>query len=303
MTDFFGTLIPFLLIHIICDFYLQPDSWVEAKKAHTYRSTELYFHSLLHGVGLILPAMVLGIDWRSTFCLVVIVAVTHFVIDLWKVTTPKGDKLAYFVIDQALHVLVLAAIAFHVTDGASIDAVLQHEHFFDGVLVVCAYLLILKPTSIVIGAVLSKYPIVNPADVNEVKTEVGGDIDTDTDTVTQAVTDTQTATNTPIATNSAAPITSVSPVNDESTNVSGLVAGGELIGYLERLLILTFTLVGSYAAVGFVLAAKSIFRFGELNQSANRSMTEYVLIGSLLSVVITTLIGALVSLGLGVKLK
>ena len=197
--------------------------------------------------------------------------------------------------------LVLAAIAFHVTDGASIDAVLQHEHFFDGVLVVCAYLLILKPTSIVIGAVLSKYPIVNPADVNEVKTEVGGDIDTDT--VTQAVTDTQTATNTPIATNSAAPITSVSPVNDESTYVSGLVAGGELIGYLERLLILTFTLVGSYAAVGFVLAAKSIFRFGELNQSANRSMTEYVLIGSLLSVVITTLIGALVSLGLGVKLK
>lgn len=86
-------------------------------------------------------------------------------------------------------------------------------------------------------------------------------------------------------------------VNAGATNVSGLVAGGELIGYLERLLILTFTLVGSYAAVGFVLAAKSIFRFGELNQSANRGMTEYVLIGSLLSVVITTLIGALVSLG------
>ncbi|MGI2175766.1 DUF3307 domain-containing protein [Shewanella ulleungensis] len=296
MTDFFGVLIPFLLIHIICDFYLQPDSWIEAKKAHTYRSSKLYFHSLLHGVGLILPALVLNIDWRSTVCLVAIVAVTHFVIDLWKVTTPKGDNLAYFVIDQALHVLVLAAIAFHVTDGVSIDAVLQHEHFSDGVLVVCAYLLILKPTSIVISAVLSKYPIVNPADVNEVKTEAKTEADT------QAVTDTQTVTQT-ITNSAAAPVTTVSPAKDESTNVSGLVAGGELIGYLERLLILTFTLVGSYAAVGVVLAAKSIFRFGELNQSANRSMTEYVLIGSLLSVVITTLIGAIVSLGLGVKLK
>ena len=292
MTDFFGVLIPFLLIHIICDFYLQPDSWIEAKKAHTYRSSKLYLHSVLHGVGLILPALVLNIDWRSTLCLVVIVAVTHFVIDLWKVTTPKGNNVAYFVIDQALHVLVLAAIAFHVTDGVSIDAVLQHEHFSNGVLVVCAYLLILKPTSIVISAVLNKYPIVNPVDVNEVKTEAKTEADT------QAVTDTQTVTN-----SAAAPVISVSPAKDESTNVSGLVAGGELIGYLERLLILTFALVGSYAAVGVVLAAKSIFRFGELNQSANRSMTEYVLIGSLLSVVITTLIGAIVSLGLGVKLK
>jgi hypothetical protein len=300
MTDFFGVLIPFLLIHIICDFYLQPDSWIEAKKAHTYRSSKLYFHSLLHGVGLILPALVLNIDWRSTVCLVAIVAVTHFVIDLWKVTTPKGDNLAYFVIDQALHVLVLAAIAFHVTDGVSIDAVLQHEHFSDGVLVVCAYLLILKPTSIVISAVLSKYPIVNQANVTEAKTEAGADTQAETDT--QAGADTQTVTQT-ITNSAVAPVTSVSPITDRASNISGLVAGGELIGYLERLLILTFALVGSYAAVGVVLAAKSIFRFGELNQSANRSMTEYVLIGSLLSVVITTLIGAIVSLGLGVKLK
>jgi Flp pilus assembly pilin Flp len=169
-----------------------------------------------------------------------------------------------FVIDQALHVSVLAAIAFHVADGASIEAVLQHERFSDGVLVVFAYVLILKPTSIVIGAVLNKYPIVNSA------------MDTDTD----AVTDTDGV---------------AEPVSDKTANVSGLVAGGELIGYLERLLILTFMLVGSYAAVGFV--------FGELNQSANRSMTEYVLIGSLISVVITTLIGALVSLGVGIKFK
>ena len=251
MFNFFDVLIPFLMIHIICDFYLQPNQWVEAKKKYTYRSTELYFHSLLHGVTLLVPAIALGIDWRSTTCLVVIVAVSHFIIDLWKVRARNGGKFSYFIIDQTLHVSVLVAIAFHMVDGVTIDAVLQDEKFSDGVVVVFAYLLILKPTSIVIGSVLSKFPI------------------SDKDT----------------------------------TSISGLIAGGELIGYLERVLILTFTLVGSYAAVGFVLAAKSIFRFGELNKSDDRSMTEYVLIGSLISVVLTTLVGTLISLGLDVEIK
>lgn len=251
MFNFFDVLIPFLMIHIICDFYLQPNQWVEAKKKYTYRSTELYFHSLLHGVTLLVPAIALGVDWRSTTCLVVIVAVSHFIIDLWKVRARNGGKFSYFIIDQTLHVSVLVAIAFHMADGVTIDAVLQNEKFSDGVVVVFAYLLILKPTSIVIGSVLSKFPI------------------SDKDT----------------------------------TSISGLIAGGELIGYLERVLILTFTLVGSYAAVGFVLAAKSIFRFGELNKSDDRSMTEYVLIGSLISVVLTTLVGTLISLGLDVEIK
>ena len=250
MFDFFGVLIPFLLIHIICDFYLQPNQWVEAKQAYTYRSAKLYLHSLLHGVALLVPAIALGVDWRSATCLVAIVALSHFVIDLWKVTTPNGDTFSHFVIDQALHVSVLAAIAFHMADGITIAAVLQHKTFTESVIVIFGYLLILKPTSIVIGSILRKYPI------------------SGTDNMTR-----------------------------------GLVAGGELIGYLERVLILTFTLMGSYAAVGFVLAAKSIFRFGELNKSDDRSITEYVLIGSLVSVVITTLIGTLMSLGLDVQIK
>lgn len=243
-----------MLMHIICDFYLQPKLWVEAKKANTYRSPELYLHSLLHGVASLIPAVIFAVDWRSVACLVVIVAVSHFIIDLWKVTTPHGEKFSYFVIDQTLHLSILAVIAFHITDGVTIEAVLKHENFPDAVMLLFGYLLILKPTSIVIASILKKYPLSGSA---------GGD----------------------------------------TTQVSGIVAGGELIGYLERLLILTFTLVGSYEAVGFVLAAKSIFRFGELNKTNDRSMTEYVLIGSLVSVVITTLVGTLLSFGLEVKIK
>lgn len=36
-------------------------------------------------------------------------------------------------------------------------------------------------------------------------------------------------------------------------------------------------------AVGFLLAAKSVFRFGDLRDDQDRKRTEYVLIGTLLS--------------------
>lgn len=64
---------------------------------------------------------------------------------------------------------------------------------------------------------------------------------------------------------------------------SSLPDAGKFIGYLERLLVLTFILCNHWEAVGFLLAAKSVFRFGNLKESHDRKLTEYVLIGTLLS--------------------
>ena len=68
---------------------------------------------------------------------------------------------------------------------------------------------------------------------------------------------------------------------------------GKTIGYLERILILTFVLIGRFEGVGFLLAAKSIFRFGELSKASEIRTTEYVLIGTLASFTIAILIGLL----------
>lgn len=62
-----------------------------------------------------------------------------------------------------------------------------------------------------------------------------------------------------------------------------LVDAGKYIGILERLLIFTFITTGHWEGVGFLLAAKSIFRFGDLKESKDRKLTEYILIGTLLS--------------------
>jgi hypothetical protein len=58
---------------------------------------------------------------------------------------------------------------------------------------------------------------------------------------------------------------------------------GQYIGVLERLLVFTFIIVGQWGAVGFLITAKSVFRFGDLTASKERQLTEYILIGTLIS--------------------
>lgn len=65
--------------------------------------------------------------------------------------------------------------------------------------------------------------------------------------------------------------------------VDGFKDGGRLIGQLERLLAFAFILAGAPSAIGFLVAAKSLFRFGEIKDSSSRKVAEYVIIGTLLS--------------------
>lgn len=73
--------------------------------------------------------------------------------------------------------------------------------------------------------------------------------------------------------------------------MKGLPNAGKWIGYLERILILTFIFTDSIEGVGFLLAAKSVFRFGELNRAKDIKTTEYVLIGTFTSFTIAILLG------------
>jgi hypothetical protein len=72
------------------------------------------------------------------------------------------------------------------------------------------------------------------------------------------------------------------PESDDESPKS-LQNAGKYIGILERTLIFVFMLTNHFEAVGFLLAAKSIFRFGDLKEAHDLKLTEYVLIGTLLS--------------------
>jgi uncharacterized membrane protein YidH (DUF202 family) len=78
-------------------------------------------------------------------------------------------------------------------------------------------------------------------------------------------------------------------------NDNSLQNAGNFIGILERLFVFCFIVTGHFEAIGFLLAAKSIFRFGDLKEAKDRKLTEYVLIGTLLSFGIAIVIGLVVS--------
>ncbi|MCK8097612.1 DUF3307 domain-containing protein [Pseudoalteromonas sp. 1CM17D] len=70
-----------------------------------------------------------------------------------------------------------------------------------------------------------------------------------------------------------------------------LPLAGQSIGMIERVLILSFILLDQFAGLGFLLAAKSVFRFGDLSASKDKKLTEYVMLGTLLSVSVTLFVG------------
>jgi hypothetical protein len=82
--------------------------------------------------------------------------------------------------------------------------------------------------------------------------------------------------------------------NTEDTQKDSLQNAGKYIGILERLFIFIFILTDHWDGIGFLLAAKSIFRFGDLKESKERKLTEYVMIGTLLSFGLAILTGMLV---------
>ena len=75
------------------------------------------------------------------------------------------------------------------------------------------------------------------------------------------------------------------PPSDANGRARGAVASparvGATIGVLERLLIVALVMTNSAAAVGFVVAAKTLARFKQLD---DRQFAEYYLLGTLASV-------------------
>jgi len=91
-------------------------------------------------------------------------------------------------------------------------------------------------------------------------------------------------------------LSSWTPAPETAGNIQteSLSNAGKYIGILERLMVFTFIVVDHWEGVGFMVAAKSVFRFSDLAQAKQRKLTEYVLIGTLLSFGIAVLTGIVI---------
>lgn len=80
---------------------------------------------------------------------------------------------------------------------------------------------------------------------------------------------------------------------EEDKSEDSLKNAGKYIGILERLFVFGFILLNQWSAIGLLIAAKSVFRFGDLSRAKDRKLTEYILIGTLMSFGIAISIGLL----------
>lgn len=227
-------LLRLVVAHLLTDFVLQPTAWVNQKKQKKYRSAKLYLHVLVAGI----TSYLFSGLWDNWW-LPLVIMVTHFFIDLWKLNRPENVR--YFVIDQLLHVLVIiivwASLFYDLhTVQCYFAQLVQNTKLW---LIITGYILVTWPLGIIVGIATDKWRIA---------AEVSKD---------------------------------------------GLQKAGVWIGFFERLLILTFILSNQFAAVGFLIAAKSILRFSDKENTQKK--TEYVLIGTLMSFAAAVIIGILIS--------
>lgn len=80
-------------------------------------------------------------------------------------------------------------------------------------------------------------------------------------------------------------------IENNKDKQDSLEHAGSYIGILERLFVFLFVVLNFWEGIGFLLAAKSIFRFGDLSRAKDRKLTEYVLIGTLISFGMAMFIG------------
>lgn len=94
-------LIKLILAHLLTDFILQPGSWVKQRQERHFASLFLYVHGLATA----------GVAWLfigwTYWKIAGIILVSHTLIDAWKSYRPR--TVTYFITDQLLHMIVLAA--------------------------------------------------------------------------------------------------------------------------------------------------------------------------------------------------
>lgn len=281
-----------LIAHVLGDFYCQTESSCDNKFLKSYKGKELWIHAFWIG----------ALSWVAiwdvcvwAWALFLFIMVTHFLIDWGKawaqekfhifqkkenngiLTIEDGEdnrkNLWAFLADQLLHIVVIFVGAYfyihyhEINNRVWVGCQCVHNllvcHPFE-VKISLAMLLAVKPVNVLVLLILNYYRVkVNPpvSNGNNTNPETEEDPGTDED-----------------------------PENKKDKH--GKFHSGKLIGYLERCLILIFVVLSQYEAIGFLIAAKSILRFGEASSGTEKS--EYVLAGTLLSLAFALLLGILV---------
>lgn len=145
-----------LLAHILGDFYFQSDASCADKRSRTWKSPYLYLHPTI--IGLLSFAAVCQVSFLPWMLVLIL---SHILID--GVKAGRQDNLMAFLLDQALHLVILVAVSSMCTN--QIDWIREIHLNVNAISVpvfMTALLLCLKPANLLVKYVLEKYVLIKP---------------------------------------------------------------------------------------------------------------------------------------------
>ena len=132
--------------HFFADFVLQSKKLVQQKKTYKQGSWFLYVHSLIHAALIYL----LSPD-KSIWLVPVIVFISHYCLDLWKVY--QKENAATFILDQVLHLitLIIVWLIFYQSAGWAKALFQQWLNNYNFWLITTGYLVTIFPLAYILG--------------------------------------------------------------------------------------------------------------------------------------------------------
>lgn len=235
-----------IISHFIGDFVLQTSKAATEKQQYF---SKLLRHCLLY-MFMICMVLFLSINIKISFFPMIIIGLSHFIIDYCRVFLDKNvtarGQMFLYFIDQTLHLGVIFIVSYLFHLEMHVDGLLQF---------LCNLLDASRVMNGIIYALIYLI-ILQPAAV----------------TVKKMLT-----------------YISNQETNEKETNVTEdqtSYNAGYIIGILERIIVTTLVLQNQISTIGFVLAAKSLARFSQLN---DKEFAEKYLVGSLTSIAISIL--------------
>ena len=232
--------------HIIADFYAQTSKISDRKKKSV---NYMLLHGIIYMVIMFIVLIILTGTFLKALTIALIIAFMHMGVDFLKIKAEQkiqAHKYSIFLADQVIHVLVLLFICYIFRNSI-------HTEIYAS----------LHPLGITSG--IGMIVILNAALICAKPAAILVSL------VFQSIPQT---------------IARVNKREKEDVEQEESAKIGSWIGMLEREIILILGLLGQYGAIGFVLAAKSIARYKQLEE---KEFAEKYLVGTLLSALIAIL--------------
>lgn len=246
-----------LAAHFLGDFYLQAGDWIKCRNDNHIRSIGLWKHFSVHLILYVLVFLLLSYSVPEAVISIAILSISHLLTDCWK--SYQKSTVTYFLIDQCIHLVIIVVVWLWLSnlEVGQIIVFLGGLITAKNLVIAVAYVLVGKPTSVLIAMALKRHTDSLKADYED-STTVGS----------LTIADTK-----------------------EQNDGVGLISAGAWIGYIERSLAISFLFTGHFAGIGFLVGTKTIFRFGDLTKNHHMKLTEYIMLGTLLSYAIALFVG------------